>query len=149
MIDKENLTTIPVKISKNLLFSNKDEPNINLISPSVISVIRRVNSFSSNSHTSSGKCHSFLRKYSSPLLKDLRDFYENSENHNVGDKDDNADDVSLEQSNSSLISIESFYELLCAALSKQREYCNRPERLSEMNWDQVSHLINNGIICAR
>ncbi|CAH8463302.1 hypothetical protein MS3_00010151 [Schistosoma haematobium] len=134
LINKENLTTIPVKISNNLLFSNKEEPNINLISPSVI---RRVNSFSSNRHTSSGKCHSFLRKYSSPLLKDLRDFYENSENHNVGDKDDNAGDVSLEQSNSSLISIESFYELLCAALSKQREYCNRPERLSEMNWDQI------------
>ncbi|CAI2724640.1 unnamed protein product [Schistosoma spindalis] len=135
LINKENVTTIPVKISKNLLFSNKEEPNINLISPSVISVIRRVNSFSSNSYTSSGKYHSFLRKYSPPLLKDLRDFYENSEN--VGDKDDNVGDVSLEQSNSSLISIESFYELLCAALSKQREYCNRPERLSEMNWDQI------------
>ncbi|CAH8477607.1 unnamed protein product [Schistosoma rodhaini] len=130
--NKEKLNNVPVKISKNLLFSNKDESNT-----SVISVIRRVNSFSSNSHTSSIKYHSFLRKYSSPLLKDLRDFNENSKNHSVDDKDDKAGDVVLEQSNSSLLSIETFYELLCAALSKQRQYCNRPERLSEMNWDQI------------
>ncbi|XP_018647184.1 hypothetical protein Smp_094890 [Schistosoma mansoni] len=79
----------------------------------------------------------FKRTLNTMGLGYLRDFNENSKNHSVGDKDDKAGDVVLEQSNSSLISIETFYELLCAALSKQRQYCNRPERLSEMNWDQA------------
>ncbi|CAH8455483.1 unnamed protein product [Schistosoma turkestanicum] len=136
LINQEKSANVPVKMPENLLFPNKEEPNIVLISSSTIPVIRRVKSFSSNSCTSSIKLHPSLRKYSSQSIKlNSKDFCENSVSHNVDD--DNADDVVLKRSNSSLTSIESFYELLSAVLSKQRQHCNRPERLSEMNWDQI------------
>ncbi|KAK4474172.1 hypothetical protein MN116_003472 [Schistosoma mekongi] len=124
IVIKQKSPVILIETPKN------DESNKGLILPLSTPVIRRVKSFSSNSRVSSVTLHTLFRKYSSVTLDSTcRDF---RKNHNA----DNGGNV-LQQSNTPLMPIESFYELLCAVLSEQRRYCDRPECLSEMNWDQI------------
>ncbi|TNN20625.1 Protein FAM13A isoform 1 [Schistosoma japonicum] len=130
LVTKQKSPVILAETPENISFAKNDKSNIGLISPLATLAVRRVRSFSSNSRVSSITLHTLLRKYSSVTLdstcKDFR------KNHNA----DN-DGIVLQQSNTSLTSIESFYELLCAVLSEQRRHCDRPECLSEMNWDQI------------
>ncbi|CAH8473604.1 unnamed protein product [Heterobilharzia americana] len=128
-----------IDTSEATLFSTRNKPSLGenessiaLHSNSCISAVKLVRSFSLND-TSSIKFRPLLRKFSSTSSKSvLNDICKTS----VGDNDGN-DNLTLKQSNSTLTSLESFYDLLSAVLSEQRRCCGRPEHLSEMNWDQI------------
>ncbi|CAH8834398.1 unnamed protein product [Trichobilharzia szidati] len=98
-------------------------------------LVRRVKSFTSNNQPSSKVRSLIVRKYSavSSAKSVARNFLKTVD----GDDDNNVDNSGMKQLKTPLVSLESFYDLLCAVLSEQRRCCGRPEHLSEMNWDQI------------
>ncbi|VDQ17796.1 unnamed protein product [Trichobilharzia regenti] len=99
-------------------------------------MVRRVKSFTSNNQPSSKLRSLIVRKYSA--VSSAKSAARNAFKTVDGD-DNNVDNSTVKQLKTPLVSLESFYDLLCAVLSEQRRCCGRPEHLSEMNWDQVCY----------